>query len=728
MDISGFFAVDGGTKIDRNIEAYKRAVFKLANKGYVTTAQYTYLTDYIKTCGTICNFNWFTEQIESFKPEDLSKRIVGRFVNNMTDQKNISDNSDLLDKQKAITSDETNDILIEFKKCLSLAYSHIFKYKSDENIIRINRNIRYNLSRSDTINFTSEQKTAVHALYDFIIDHKRSVYGLYGYAGTGKTTTVVEFVSYMICNKYLHSVCFAAPTNKALIVIKNKFRSHLKKIIETTCDKKLDGVFNFDDEIDLLSQNGIVINFVTVSKLLMYQTDYSLDGDVVFVRSGKNGSLIPIYEVVLIDECSMIGLDMINTIFEEIRNLRTNNISKTYVLPPKVIFTGDPAQLPPPKEDNSTIFCKNDKDMPFKTFVKIMNYRCDNTIVSDSSNIMKNQYKLMMNDLGKMDTFLLQKVVRSNSTTVTQICTELREWIGKDEFPPLENYMDKPNAYFCNSQDTPNKINSEWFKKFLESVKNGNSSIIITWTNKQTNIYNDKIRRELFKGRNINKFEPSDILMLSEFYGLDAGDEFVKQKLYTSEQIKVISTRSADVPISCFDPILNQSIKRMKNHLKVEGQIKILVDGLNEFFCRGVKFKCWILKVHKFDEDEKNVMNLLVIDNESTEKYTKNKNDSALAIKNFGKQMLNQYRTIPKQIELYIIKPLWKQWSKIFVEPFASVNYGYSITCHKGQGSGFRNVYVDLDDILNNTERPIEAKKCAYTAASRAIDELNFII
>ena len=78
-------------------------------------------------------------------------------------------------------------------------------------------------------------------------------------------------------------------------------------------------------------------------------------------------------------------------------------------------------------------------------------------------------------------------------------------------------------------------------------------------------------------------------------------------------------------------------------------------------------------------------------------------------------------------MEKHVVKQLWKNWNKVFVEPYASVNYGYSITCHKAQGSSFHDVYVDLDDILVNTKTK-EAKKCAYTAVTRTSNELNVLV
>lgn len=701
MDISGFLTSENATEDEQNVELYKRMIVKMSNRGYFDNLQYAYFLDFVKIMGTICNAKRFIEIVDTLKPENEELAKIRR---------------------------TKEDPLQEFKIIIGKVFSKLFKYDEGIEGLRINKNIRYNLTRLNTIELRNEQKLAMQNMYDFLVDHKQQTYGLYGYAGSGKTTTVVEFVSYMISNKYLHSVSFVAPTNKAVDVIKKKFKTHLKHISEILLEKTLTDTFNFEDEIDALEQNEITINFLTIHKLLEFQREYSVQGETIFVRDPKKGSRIPKFELVIIDECSMISMDMIDSIFEELRNIGKKNgpKSKGYRHIPKIIFTGDPAQLPPVNEDDSSIFCRSEKDLSFKDYMNAMSFKLSDTISSDATSIMEFRYKLLLSELSKMKTFLMKSVVRSKLDTVTAVCNELRKWIKSADLPELEKYKDTEGVWFFENIDTIDKVRSDWFKKFLNSIKSGETSIIITWTNRQTDIYNDTVRRYIFKGKKINKFELGDLLMLSDFYGLELGEDFVKQKLYTSEQIKVISTKMSNAPIKLFEMIKNSGLKKLKHGIKIEERVKILIDGLNDVYCKDVKFMSWILKVHKLGEDN-NTMVIVVIDDTAKEKYEKHKTESSLAIKNFSKQLLNQYRTSPKQIETSVIKPLWKQWNKIFVDSFANVTYGYSITCHKAQGSSFHDVYVDLDDILQNKKK-IESRKCAYTAATRVSNELNMLI
>ena len=70
------------------------------------------------------------------------------------------------------------------------------------------------------------------------------------------------------------------------------------------------------------------------------------------------------------------------------------------------------------------------------------------------------------------------------------------------------------------------------------------------------------------------------------------------------------------------------------------------------------------------------------------------------------------------------------KWSYFydFKNRFADCSYGYALTGHKAQGSGYKNIYVDVNDIL--TVGPISTKRklqALYTAITRATHNVTFL-
>lgn len=86
----------------------------------------------------------------------------------------------------------------------------------------------------------------------------------------------------------------------------------------------------------------------------------------------------------------------------------------------------------------------------------------------------------------------------------------------------------------------------------------------------------------------------------------------------------------------------------------------------------------------------------------------------------------NDFKTLLNTMALEARKPKmnWK-WKAFWLmkAEFQKIRYAYAITAHRAQGSTFANVYVDVGDILANSNRN-EAKKCLYVACSRASTKL----
>lgn len=709
-----FFCTEEISK-EKQIENEYRAFLGTSVKnGKINLLEYTYLIDYVEEGSTIVNSGWFMEIINKLDNADLCKNVKKMFPN-------IYSKIDSKSKIKSKASKLSN-IIIEDKK------AHI--------------------------NFTKDQLLAISELFNFLPNFNLRAYGLYGYAGTGKTTIIVEILSFLLKKKLIRSVAFTAPTNKAVTVIKSKFRNYLKDIYQANFDIELSNNFNFDEITDRLYEVGVKIDFITIHKLLKFEKDFALNGDFTFVKNSE-GSLISNYEIVVIDECSMISIDLAEHIFNELR-LKTQKGSENYKKIPKVIFLGDPAQLPPVGENLSVVFAKSKNDLTFEEYHKILsenkelNYSVGDKVESNDaffSELKKDsaqgKYNLLINDIISMPNMTLKKVMRSKKEEVTKICYQFRLWALKEtQTPKLKQYIrGGVKAYPYKKGEI--KTETEWFKKCMTYYKEGeNCNIILTWTNSQADEYNRVIRNRLFSDTETNtkqmaRFMVGDILMLSEFYNMDDGqvsyvgeDDSNEKKFYTSEQIKVVKIEQAIKSVPNFKPELTKRASKLQNSKQYESKYIDCINNINKSTQRT--YLCWKLTVTKigdsnYEAEQKNKkqeLNVIYVVHEKDEhRYSTEKLFIKMEITKLIKILNSKFHNKMSTIETNIIKPLWNEFHTNMSDPFASVSYGYAITCHKGQGSNFFNAFVDIDDILKNMKED-ESKKCLYTAVTRTSNEL----
>jgi len=609
-----------------------------------------------------------------------------------------------------------NNILIEI---IVNNYPKLLTIKND-NVLAINKNNYKDATNLPNIELTKEQKKCVKKIIKFLIDDSRKTFGLYGFAGTGKTTTCVEVINYLLINKYIVKVVLATPTHKALNVIKSKFKPYLESIYKKLTGKKIE-TNNFDDILLRLNQVNVIIDFITIHKLLSFKNDYSTDGEMIFTRdnSSSKNSLIDTYDLVIIDECSMISLDMLDIIFETIRTTDK-----------KIIFSGDPAQLPPVNEPHSFVFIKDKSELHIDEYIEHINRSDTEYVTSDIVEIMNNNRLQLINDILNMDSFLLQNVVRSKIDTVTNVCYEIRKWVeNKTDMPQLYKYIDKKGVSFYKYNNSKKKkVKTNWFKKYVEYLGKNEHSIILTWTNKQSSTYNNKVRKKIFNKKKLEKFIVGDILILTDFYSLDSENEKLDSKFYTSDQIKVVDTDNVIYYIINFQFEPNKVLKKTKGFLTIEDKCKKFIRFINNYTYSNNNLKCWALCVKKICSEQSNKYNFIrVLDDSEIDRYRELKATLMGYISDFSNKMLFAYKEKERFIEENVIKPLWKQFHTIIVAPFAQVDYGYSITCHKSQGSNFYNVFVDIHDVLKNNNIN-EVKKCAYTAVTRTSNELFLLI
>ena len=705
-----FFMVSDEEKIKIQLEStYKDKLSKSVKDGKLNLLEYSYMADYRETNGTIVNTNWFIDLVNKIDDIDFSIAVTKIFKSFFK----LCDKNDMENSKIKFKLSKLSDDIIEDKE--------------------------------DEITFTGDQKHAINEIFTFLPDYNKKAYGLYGYAGTGKTTIVVEMLSFLLKNKFIKSVVFSAPTNQAVDVIKTVFRKYLRELYDIKFQKGLGDHFDFDEILDKLAEVGIRIDFITIHKLLKFELDFSgEDGELTFAK-GNSASLISQYDVIIIDECSMIPIFIAQTIFSEIKKSNQKG-SDNFKKCPKIIFCGDPAQLPPVGEDSSIVFLQNEEEFKYEDYMKTINEneKCNDgdAFVDMKVSMTKHKYDILVGQIIGMNNYTLKKVMRSKLSSVTNVCQQIRLWtMGEIKVPKIRKYIgtdEKKTGVTACKYTSGDKIKTSWFQKCLEYYKNGNDcNIILTWTNKQANEYNQELRKSIFGNKKLNTYEVGDILMLNGFYNLDDVDKSNKddylaemdKRFNTSEQIKITKIDVASRTVEKFTPLLSKKALSLQNSKYYESKYKQFVEIINNGTSRI--FLCWKLQVKKVAKKNKNENThtsvMYVIHEKSKELWLQEREFAYNNIRKLRTELVSRYRQKADVIDKHIIKPLWRMLHTNFVSPFANVTYGYSSTCHKGQGSNFYNVFVDAHDILKN-KKSHEARKCLYTAITRASNELHLLM
>ena len=571
-----------------------------------------------------------------------------------------------------------------------------------------------------------EQYNVYNKLLNFLKSDENEVL-LIGYAGTGKTTLITKFINDIINNKLIKKIALAAPTHKAVGIIKNKLFGNLYELNQN--------IKNLEKHVEIL----------TIHRLLNYQNYIDNNGNTYFAKSLIDTNW-DIYDLIVIDECSMLNNQIINDILIEIEKNNNNKL--------KIIYLGDPAQLPPVNQKISKIFTRN------------------------------------------ITKYYLEKIIRTNNNNIMDLSNQHRKWIlsGNDnDIPNLELYQSDSIIIHNNTK--------VWLNNFINKNKENGNNIILTWTNKKCNLYNDYIRKIIFNKENLSKYEIGETLIFQDYYRIKINDalsglndnfinfytsEQVKlynicEKIYKFEKIKIKINNLLPVEISTlFNIYVNKLNKIIDNDIKIyeldvkkisDNNYNIYIDNYNKFK-KKIEKNYFKLKNKNITINEKNIIinnieknitcinnliykyyeninnkNILVNENEiikiiTIESSDEHKYNNIIELGNIKliklKQKLynkiNKIKNITNIIKCNIfsivekkMNTLWKIWQTNVVDIFAKLNYGYCITIHKSQGSTFNNVFIDISDIFENKNKD-EVLKCLYTAITRTADSLELLL
>lgn len=276
------------------------------------------------------------------------------------------------------------------------------------------------------ITFNTEQFDGLKKIKHWL-KNGETFFTLAGFAGTGKSTIIKK-----VLDNYRYGVVVSAPTHKA------------KRVVMNTTGKDgqtLHALLGLRPDVDLdnFNPNNPKFNPIAIPKI----TDYNF---------------------VIIDEASMINQELYNLILEKTMKSRT-----------KVLFMGDPAQIPPVGEKASVVF-QQDQTKEFHQLTKIER--------QNDTNPLAYVYDALRNNLNRLDGGF-ERVTNMNKFGEGVTFT-----VNKQEF----------------REAVLNKFKSEEFQKDTDFAK------VIAWKNDTVMMSNAVIREQLL-GKDTNIVEINDLLM-----------------------------------------------------------------------------------------------------------------------------------------------------------------------------------------------------------------------
>jgi len=361
-------------------------------------------------------------------------------------------------------------------------------------------------NKVDISMLNKEQKTTFDKLVEFVSDEndKKSMFLVEGYAGTGKTFLITKFIEYFrmdMTGMYHSGVAMTAPTNKAVKVLKR-----------------------------MSDMPPYMAEFVTVHKLLGLKEFIDDDGNQLFQQDMMTKPMITNVRIVVVDEVSMLPDKLFHDLLEHVGDT-------------KIIFTGDPCQIPPVNEKDSIPLLKEQrKKYHIKQFrlTEIMRQKDGNPIIETSMRLRK--------DLDDVMPLVDRKDQLKETAGVVYM-----DDITKDDFMVLLKEYFKTNKF----------------------DKNPDYCKVIGWRNVVINRVNEMIRgmlyhepRQIMVGEKLIADKP---IIQQEMIMFQTSDEFTVTEVEKDNKVH------EDMPVKFFRTTVSYWDVDMDSNM--ETHIKILDEG-----------------------------------------------------------------------------------------------------------------------------------------------------
>ena len=356
---------------------------------------------------------------------------------------------------------------------------------------------------------TTQQQQVLKAISEFL-NSDIPVFILKGYAGTGKTTMITQIISEI--KKHEKLPLLMAPTGRAARVLESKTGYEAFTIHRM--------IYEFDE----------------------IETKEDSD-DIRYIFPLKDEEDLANDHICIVDESSMIGTrEVQNELFEFGTGSLLNDLL-TFVAPHrggKIVFVGDPMQLPPVGDNKSNAL---DEDYFEKIGLKVMVSELTDVVRQDNgSAILSNAMKVRS---------LLEYSQRNNLV-----------------FERKENEVLDTEGYSMPTQ-----------LLYIYPKPEIGQSVIITYSNRQARDYNYAVREILYPGQ--KQIVIGDILqVVSNNYGLNVmNGDFVK----IVDVVGETENQSAPVYVTIGKDRVQQNITLSFRNVRVR------LDNEKEFSCKIIE-------------------------------------------------------------------------------------------------------------------------------------------
>jgi len=467
-----------------------------------------------------------------------------------------------------------------------------------ENFVIPEKRVKRSPRPVDFEDLTEEQHRAAIELMAYIEGETDfRMWLLKGYAGTGKTYTLGKIQDWLLYAKKM-KVAASAPTNKAVHVIK-----------------------------DLCDIADPKLTFSTIHSLLGLKESYDYQGRLKFIPDPQHPPSLEGYDVLFIDEASMFDDDLFRLI---------NPFVEKGV---KIVFIGDPAQIPPVNRMDCIPFITKHQrtyKIGVSELVNIRRQAHDNPLLHFATEIREQrgtnefdyQYECVVKDgMGVIP------IVKKANDLIYQIC----------------------DVYFAN------KI----FQDYPDFMK------VIAWRNITVNAVNNKVRELIYK-EHINKVGDDIAQAKYKLPMLMPGEKMIADSPIKNEQGIIILTTNAEFVVKEFDVSATIHTAKVGDQVIARNEYKYYDTDIETMNTRGKIIK----------------LNIRVLHEDCVKMYNHTLELFKIRIAQIGDAGMRA--------------GAWRSYYDLF-NLFAKVKYNYAITAHKAQGSSYENCMMIEWDMYENT-------------------------